>query len=533
LWIQIVAMKKSLLKAFNTPWYFVTFAAYPVLALLAHNISQVRYTAGIRPLLVSVAAASLPFLLFRLIYRDWHRAAFATAEFTALFYTYGHVYDLLEKKWEIPSLPAWLGGLWLVLVVLALVWAGRRRTRFQSAALTLNIVSLGLVLVAAGQVAWQSVPSGMEASKPADPHAPVQELNIPAGQTPPDIYYIITDSYGRSDLLASNLEYDNSQFIANLEEKGFYVARCSQSNYPRTDVSLGSSLNMDYLQNLSDKFNPQNEDRNPLWASILHSTVRYELESAGYKTVAFASGFAFTEMTTADVYLSPSPVWSAMTEFETLLIRTTPARHLEDLGLIDLGQIDGQRYRDRTQLVLSSIDKLAHMPGPKFVFIHLIPPHPLFVFGPDGSPTDPAPFMDANGIYSQDNYYSGYRNQVEYISNQLEKAAATLLAESSQPPIIVIQGDHAPWLQTGSDKFKILNAYYLPGHNDLLYPSISPVNTFRLVLDTYLGADYPLLDDTSYDSPVPYVFDFSKADYPSPVPYVFDYLNAQNTCNGK
>jgi hypothetical protein len=502
-------MKQFVSKIVHAPWYFVTFAAYPVLALLAHNISQVRYTAGIRPLVISVIGATLLFLLFRLVYRDWHRAAFATAALTVLFYTYGQVYGVLDQK-KIPSLAAWLGGVWLVLTVLALVWAGRRRTRVQNAALVLNIVSLGLTLFVTGQVVRRAVPPDAQANQPADPHAPVQTLHVPGGETPPDIYYIITDSYGRSDLLKTNLQYDNSTFISDLEKMGFYVAKCSQGNYPRTDVSLGSSLNMDYLQNLNDKFNPKNEDRTQLWESILHSTVRSELESAGYKTVAFASGFAFTEMTTADVYLSPSPVWSAMTEFETLLIRTTPGRHMEDLGLVNLEQIDGQRYRERTQLVLSSMNKLAHMPGPKFVFIHLIPPHPLFVFGPDGSPTNPAPFMDANGIYSQENYYSGYRNQVEYISNQLEKAAASLLAESPNPPVIIIQGDHAPWLQSGSDEFKILNAYYLPGHNDALYPTISPVNTFRLVLDTYLGADYPLLDDISYDSPVPYVFDFSK-----------------------
>ncbi len=102
-------MKKILSRIFNAPWYFITFAAYPVLALLSHNISQVRYTAGIRPLIVSVVAASLLFLLFRLIYRDWHRAAFATAAIFVLFYTYGHVFDLLQEKWKIP-LPAWLGG---------------------------------------------------------------------------------------------------------------------------------------------------------------------------------------------------------------------------------------------------------------------------------------------------------------------------------------------------------------------------------------------------------------------------------------
>jgi hypothetical protein len=504
-----MAMIKKISKVLNVPWYFIPFAAYPLLALLSHNIAQVRYTAGIRPLIVSVAVALLLFLLFRLIYRDLHRAAFATAAFTMLFFPYGQVFDLLQQKWKNP-LPAWLVGFWFILVALVLFLAGWRRTHFQNAALTLNIISLGLMLYAASQVVTK-VPAAIQSEKPADPHAPLQSLHVPNGKITPDIYYFVLDSYGRSDLLNLNLQYDNSTFISELIKTGFYVANCSQSNYPRTDVSLGSSLNMEYLQNLNDKFTPKNEDRTPLWQSILHSAARYELQSAGYKTIAFATGFAFTEMTTADAYLSPSPVWSPLTEFEILLMRTSPLRHLGDLGLVNLEQIDGERYRDRTLLVLNSMKKLARLPGPKFVFIHLVIPHPLFVFASDGSRTDPSLFMDANGIYSQDNYYKGYRNQAAYISNQMVKAMKTLLSDSPNPPVIVVQGDHGPWLQSGSDQFKILNAYYLPGHNDLLYPTISPVNTFRLIFDTYLGADYPLLEDKSYDSPVPYVFNFSPA----------------------
>jgi len=47
------------------------------------------------------------------------------------------------------------------------------------------------------------------------------------------------------------------------------------------------------------------------------------------------------------------------------------------------------------------MEMLGHMAGPKFVFIHMVIPHPLFVFAPDGSPTNPSLFMDAKGIYSQ------------------------------------------------------------------------------------------------------------------------------------
>jgi hypothetical protein len=502
-------LKKTFLKILNAPWYWATFAAYPVLALLAHNISQVRWNAGIRPLGITLLVAAIFFLLFRVIYRDWHRAAYASATLTILFFTYGQVYDQLSLK-KVPHLALWLGGAWILLTALALAWGGRRKTHFQSAALVLNVISLGLVAYAVFQVIAET-PMPNQTNVPADPNAPVEALHVPADETLPDIYYFILDSYGRTDLLKKNLDYDNSDFIANLEKQGFYVAQCSQSNYPRTDVSLGSSLNLDYLQNLNPKFTPDNEDRTQLWQSILDSTVVDELKSAGYKTVAFATGFAFTEMTSADVYITPSPVWAPMTEFEVLVLRTTPLRHLQDLGWVNLEQIDGQRYRERTLLVLNSMSRLAHIKGPKFVFIHMVIPHPLFVFAPDGSPTDPSLYMDENGIYSQENYYKGYRQQAEYINGQIEKAAATLVSESATPPVIVIQGDHAPWLQTGSDEFKILNAYYLPGHNDLLYPTISPVNTFRLILDTYLGADYPLLKDESFFSPVPKVFNFSEA----------------------
>jgi hypothetical protein len=48
---------------------------------------------------------------------------------------------------------------------------------------------------------------------------------------------------------------------------------------------------------------------------------------------------------------------------------------------------------------------------------------------------------------------------------------------------------------------KILNAYYLPGDGkNMLYPGISPVNTFRVVLNSYLGGSLELLPDQSYYS---------------------------------
>jgi hypothetical protein len=45
-------------------------------------------------------------------------------------------------------------------------------------------------------------------------------------------------------------------------------------------------------------------------------------------------------------------------------------------------------------------------------------------------------------------------------------------------------------------KFRILNAYFLPGVSHRhLYPSITPVNSFRLVFNLYFHAGLPLLPD--------------------------------------
>jgi hypothetical protein len=70
----------------------------------------------------------------------------------------------------------------------------------------------------------------------------------------------------------------------------------------------------------------------------------------------------------------------------------------------------------------------------------------------------------------------------------------------------VIQGDHGPLPDiafTGEEKMPILNAYYLPGANaqKKLYPTITPVNTFRVILDSYFHQNLPLLKDVSYYAP--------------------------------
>jgi hypothetical protein len=139
-------VEEKLLKKLQTPIYPFLLAAYPILELLSYNISQVKYPAAIRPLLLACLAAGLLFLIFRLTYRNAHRAAFIVAVWLLLFFSYGQVYDAISGKWKIPFLTTWMLGTWLVLAILALVLAALRKLHFEGLALTLNLVSLGLVV---------------------------------------------------------------------------------------------------------------------------------------------------------------------------------------------------------------------------------------------------------------------------------------------------------------------------------------------------------------------------------------------------
>jgi hypothetical protein len=94
-----------------------------------------------------------------------------------------------------------------------------------------------------------------------------------------------------------------------------------------------------------------------------------------------------------------------------------------------------------------------------------------------------------------------------------------ILARSVKPPIIFIFGDHGPrsethWEDTDKTNMKEclanLSAYYLPdGGEALLYPEITPVNIFRVVLNHYYGQDFNRLPDKNYFSPAKFLYHFS------------------------
>lgn len=348
-----------------------------------------------------------------------------------------------------------------------------------------------------------------------------------AAQDRPDIYYIILDAYGRADMLQQLYGLDNTPFIQGLEQRGFIVPALSRTNYPRTIVSLSSSLNMQYLDGVEQVMGTS-ELWWPLQDPLQHSQVRTFLENRGYKTVFFATHFDETEIRDGDYFEKLYPLMPDNLE-ESFIGETNLDLFAEPLSNVMFhSSVDS--FRKTILYDLETLPKVASIPGPKFVFMHVISPHPPFIFNANG----PISFK-ANTVVSigdgqgfggtASDYRIGYSGQVQFLDPQVLKMIDALLANSAQKPIIIIQGDHGPgmFLNYSSaadtclyERFSILTAYYFPGVDPASVPAdISPVDTFRFVFNHYFGSHYELLPSRQYFSaePGPFQFEDVTAQY--------------------
>jgi hypothetical protein len=352
---------------------------------------------------------------------------------------------------------------------------------------------------------------------------------------PPTIYYIVLDMHARSDVLQKIYHYDDSSFINALKKRGFYVAEQSTSNYSSTLQSISSSLNMEYINYLQDTYGADSNNREPLGLLLARNKVTQILRSSGYKTGAFQTDDFYTEFRDADEYIKPTQdeirryqdFWS-LNSFEGIFLQSTLVRMLYDLGFASSETAIVKTLETPYQLHrLTVLHTVEHLPDfadekePYFVFAHIISPHPPYVFGPEGQEIRHDQPFSLSGPARQNGgakYMKMYIDQLHYSDEIILEAVDTILAESKTPPIIIIQGDHGPVSYFGEDEIEksnmreqhsILNAYYFPQQSyDLLYPSISPVNSFRVVLNTFFDGQYEMLPDKNYFIPHARPYDF-------------------------
>jgi hypothetical protein len=476
------------------------FAAFPVLFLWAHNLQEgVVFGDVIRLLGMVIGAVAALWLLCALVLRSAGRSALAVSIVVVMFFSYGYLYQGLSGV-RVGSLilgtNAILLPLWGVLAAAGVVLAVRGGSWLGGVTQSLNVVAAGLVaLNVVSIVSFQMRPnaSGAQFLKQGDVELPARLLQHPPAHRP-DVYYIVLDEYAGAQALSTDFQYDNSPFLDFLKNRGFALPSDSLTNYPRTELSVASSLNLEYVNFLTREAGPDTNDMTPLIDLMKDNQIGRIMKSLGYNYIQVGS---FWNPTASSPIADVNVKYGGMSEFTQLLYQSTA------LSPLATDDVRHQKWK-RVQFQFGALTQLHKFKGPRFVFAHILCPHDPLVFGRDGH-------FVSNEEEASHPRAVDYVNQLVYVNNQVEKVVRALLAgPESERPVIIIQSDEGPYPGSPHDwthpiasdlkrKFGILNAIYFPGlaHTGV-YPAITPVNTFRLLLDRYFDAGVPLLPDREY-----------------------------------
>ena len=307
---------------------------------------------------------------------------------------------------------------------------------------------------------------------------------------------MILDGYTRDDVLDEVYGYDNEPFLGELEKRGFYVARDSYANYPATYLSLASSLNERYMT-------PELVDRRAQDAYIdliQEAAVPAAFKSLGYRYLLVRSVWEGTATSPlADELLGQGSAFGS--EFaagvaeRSLVGAFLPPASVAESHLAAFGALEG--IPDRAE--------------PTFTLAHIIVPHPPYVLDRNGNIVSRTAAL--KGAWAGAENRRGYLEQVQFANSRFLEVLDGILARSAVPPIVVVQGDHGVFGATfptdqarraTAARLAILNAYLVPDEmRSKLYPSISPVNSFRVILSGLAGSGSaseppPNLDDRSF-----------------------------------
>lgn len=352
--------------------------------------------------------------------------------------------------------------------------------------------------------------------------------NIPkisSNNPKPDIYYLVFDRYTNEQSLKAIYDFDNSGLMGFLEQQGFVNRKEAYSNYPYTMSSIASTLRMDYLQDLDELFGDSSKWQTGFpYRSILKNPPLVQvLKNNGYNYNLLSSWSDYTRLgmnannePTKSFRLSLAGKAFYLSDLERDILNKSIFSPWLKKGLTINGskiiKYDLTRHpRENFESQIMALKQLAteEQTKPQFSFAHILAPHDPYVFERDGSSPSYDPNRNDSGIDEQQKYI----NEIVYINKRLTELVGHIRSQSPQA-VIIIQSDEGSYpkdfrgpLTSSSyydpanlavpqmrQKMGILASYYLPGVDKAEVAALdSSVNTFRLVLNKYLGYSLPML----------------------------------------
>lgn len=501
--LDLYSSSQKLLLIFLFPLFFVLHG-------YNENFGLIPVHVGIELLLYYLAVALTIFILSLVIYKEAEKAFVLSFFYLSIFFFFGFILDSLRSlsSSSFISSYSFLLPIVVVLAVFLFLFVKKGVSRNRIIASYIRWLLLAFIIIEIILMGYHFVMRDYSKNRLYQQGDKIiTTLHSDCEYEKPDIFFIVLDEYTSSEGLSKYFNFNNSKIDSLFASRGFYVVSHSRSNYNMTAFSLSSTFNYDYLDlERNDSVFSQKTMLRGI-ETFRKNRLTSFLAKEGYEIV----NYGCFNLENSTLYTE-----SFFNSIPRKLIdnQTFTSRLINDLGwrfmIKDFftGKPKVSEYYKKTKRehiyrnnfnaegLVSAMS--IQNDKPRFVYGHLMLPHDPYYLDSLGN------FVpDTTVLFERFDRKDAYINQLVYCNRLLEKFihAATIATRRSR--VVVIEGDHGFGYHDNREfaerEFSNLNAYYFSDRNyQSLYPGITPVNTFRIILNKYFCTSLPLLKDSSF-----------------------------------
>lgn len=417
-------------KPFNSLAVAFLLSCYPIFHLFQNNIDIIGPNDIILPILIILLLFTLIIFLFKIINKFFFKVYNQELSIPFILiwvFTYGFIYEIFDNSNGILfsiGRHRFLICIYLLVSSLIFLFINNLSNIIFKKLLFTFLFTLNFISIALSLLFLLNSPKNYLREKE-------QELSFKNFKSKdPDIFFIVLDMYPSQNVLLDFFDFNNKKFLDSCESLGFIEYPNSLSNYSNTLYSLTSTLNMRYYN-----FNEMSFAEIDLRMND-NEVVKY-LKNRGYNYYLFENGYFSKPKDKKDTYIiageknniisnRPSP------DNDFLLFFLNKSIFSPILNKLNFTA--ASVYRQRIYSVFNKFNSISKKEGKKFVFAHILSPHPPILFEENGG-----------HIFYNDSKFNKEKfiGQIKFINNKTISLLNELISiKSGRDKVIIIQGDH-------------------------------------------------------------------------------------------
>jgi len=482
------------------PFHTFLFATLPFLLLFQENIQDLHLQDIVLPILFSVGILFIHWIILRKFIGS-DKSALILSFLIIILISFAYVRSSLWKiNWATGEIEAHflsqniiLIPIFIPIVILGIIFISKKKISSKITTI-MNIIGFVVLLSIITQIGIFYI----EHNATVDEVKSYFDIEIPIvnENQKPNIYFIVLDSYPGESRLNGFYNYDNSEYYEQLRERGFYLQTSTFSNYPNTEFSVPSMLNMNYVDSIIKEKKFQNlllmKDLSidSIAADIFREN-DYQLFSYGvndYTYLKHGENLCIKKSILKDDILNT---------FSEMYIPISSIRNFLEIHYI----------ANHADNILCTIESLKNFNPdsnePFFIYAHMMFPHGPYIFDSSGNIIDE--------VTENKKIKFAFLDQVKFV-NKFSIEIIDSIQNKDPNAVIILTSDHGDRIGLGDIELKnyiagmnVMTALSFPEKNLSVQEKITNVNLFRILFNTYFDTEFEILENRIfwYDSSNP------------------------------